>query len=691
MPRTSLIAIAMGCCVWCAACKKPTTTAPTETSTATPKPKPTEENVEDDTLTFALDKGMLSNRFVREGDLTAHALTRSGTEPRIIAAFPAGNSGAGVWFEETDQPVTLELSALSPVEREGMRGVTFDVTADADGLVVEKAVASSVRVLRNYMHQRKLPEQYEHSVEVKPGLVRWSRDAVDGKTRYVIEIAATEDGAELEKGEDGKISMKGGDEGKPIRLVVTALNDEPRLTPIPKNELVNEQAADDPDALNVLALLSYREKLLAGSWRFLTYFGRDTLLSVRLLMPVLQPVAIEAGIGSVLERLADDGRVAHEEDIGEWAAFRHLADREETSREPLYDYTNVDDDLMLTPVAAHYLLDDERATDRASEFLGRKTPSGKTFREALRTNIDFVLKKASPYADDPRPTNLVSLMEGHGDGEWRDSEEGLGRDGRIPYDCNVALMPAALEASARLLESELFSEPQAAATAREMLPNWQKTHEVFEVKLPARTVKKEVLTYAKSLGLDTESLQSEFPDEPLVFPSLVLDDNAKPMRVMHSDDGFALLFTHPSPERLERTAQRIQLPFPIGLKTDVGILVSNAGYAGKKTEKLFTRNHYHGATVWSWQQAMMAEGIARQLRRDDLPESTRAALRSAQKTLWPLIESTRDVANEELWSWKYEGGKYEVVPFGQQGGDITESNAAQLWSSVYLAVQPPAE
>lgn len=38
----------------------------------------------------------------------------------------------------------------------------------------------------------------------------------------------------------------------------------------------------------MLTFLSYREKYLAGSWRFDTYFGRDTMMSLTLLAPVLQ-------------------------------------------------------------------------------------------------------------------------------------------------------------------------------------------------------------------------------------------------------------------------------------------------------------------------------------------------------------------------------------------------------------------
>ena len=43
-----------------------------------------------------------------------------------------------------------------------------------------------------------------------------------------------------------------------------------------------------------------------------------------------------------------------------------------------------------------------------------------------------------------------------------------------------------------------------------------------------------------------------------------------------------------------------------------------------------------------------------------------------------------------LWSWRYVDGRYQAAPFGQNNGDADESNAAQLWSTVYLAIPPPA-
>ena len=44
----------------------------------------------------------------------------------------------------------------------------------------------------------------------------------------------------------------------------------------------------------------------------------------------------------------------------------------------------------------------------------------------------------------------------------------------------------------------------------------------------------------------------------------------------------------------------------------------------------------------------------------------------------------------ELWPWSYANGRYRVEPFGTRRADDGESNAAQLWSIVFLALTPPA-
>src|SRR5262245_37311634 len=53
----------------------------------------------DEPLRFSVEEGAARNEFFRSGPIAAHLVLRSGTKPRLIVAFPAGNSGAAVWFD----------------------------------------------------------------------------------------------------------------------------------------------------------------------------------------------------------------------------------------------------------------------------------------------------------------------------------------------------------------------------------------------------------------------------------------------------------------------------------------------------------------------------------------------------------------------------------------------------------------
>jgi hypothetical protein len=119
------------------------------------------------------------------------------------------------------------------------------------------------------------------------------------------------------------------------------------------------------------------------------------------------------------------------------------------------------------------------------------------------------------------------------------------------------------------------------------------------------------------------------------------------------------------------------------------MLVANPVFAPPALRKRFSPNAYHGTVVWSWQQALAAAGLARQLTRADLPPATCHRLRAAQDSLWRAIDATRSVQSSELWSWRYDKSSYRIVPFGANGADVDESNAAQLWSTVYLALRRP--
>ena len=630
-------------------------------------------------LAFSVDEGDVQNLFYRRGPVAAHLIVRSGEDPRVIVAFPAGNEGMALWFEAPDGRVDLDVmgDVKGVWNDDGSWGIAASVRSTGGPLTVRRAVLGSIRVIRDVEHTGEVPPDVGHSEQSFEQTIL-TRTLHDGR-KLALSLTPVPDGG----------------------LDLVALTEARPLTPIPMDELLQEGVGADPADLQALAFLSYREKLLAGSWRFLTYFGRDTLLSTMMLMPVLRPEVTEAALGSVLERMGPHGEVAHEEDIGDWAALRTA--REWTQRpdgapppvlaghDPIYDYKMVDDDFMLAPVLAHYLLGTDAGLQRGADFLARTTAVGSRYSDLLRLNLELVMQRAGPFAAEPVAANLIALRDGEQTGEWRDSEEGLGK-GHIPYNVNGVLVPAALEAAAQLLSSpQLGSDPKAAERARELAAAWDGVADLFTVEIESEKARQRVGAYARELGLDPVHAASVV-ERDVTFPAVALDDQGTPLPIMHSDDGFALLFGRPDLDHLAEIADRILRPFPAGLRTPVGVVVANPAYTDDPDLRaLFTRGHYHGTVVWSWQQAMLADGLAWQLLRDDLPEPTRRHLAEAQRVLWEVIGATADTRRAELWSWSVEEGRITAVPFGQEAGHKTESNAVQLWSTVYLAVQPPGQ
>jgi hypothetical protein len=639
-------------------------------------------------LSFRIDEGHNINSFVREGPVAAHLLLRSGHEPRILVAFPAGNSGVGLWIERSRSPVswTLVEPPKPLTARDGkdrpLHGIEFDVSIEPGELRPRGAVLSSVRVLRDYELLGKAPDEVRVRERLAPGRVTWERERLDGAPGYLLSIEAR-DGATVDA--NRFVSSSG-----PLRLRIRALSGETPLVPI--EDVVTAHAGRDGRSRDVLAFLSYREKFLAGSWRFDTYFGRDTLISAMLLAPVLEPAAMDSALGSVLDRLAPNGEVAHEEDIGELAVMRNRREGRGTRATPVYDYGMVDDDFLLAPLAARWLLDDARGAARATDFLASRSPDGVERATALARNLAWLVERTAAFAANPRFENLIGNKAGRTTGQWRDSDRGLG-GGRYAYDVNAALVPAALESAARLLESGLLdarldaAQRRGLARARPQSRAWaMNAPRLFDVDVPASRAREEIREYAKQVRVP-----ERFParDASLTFHALSLDERGRPIPILHSDEGFRLLFTDPVPAEIVERILPVLEPFPAGLLTDAGLLVANPALADSALERDFSRFAYHGTVVWSWQQALFAAGIERQLRRE-LPGATREALLRARATLWSAIGRSRAMRTSELWSWSHSDGGYRVEPFGRPGADADESNAAQLWSTVYLGIEPPA-
>ncbi len=152
-----------------------------------------------------------------------------------------------------------------------------------------------------------------------------SRLWLDNKTVTQMSFAPQSNGASASV-KNEKIKLEAG------TYEFSASFDYPQLTQLSASEVLNSQSRDlittETGKTTSLSFLSYTEKLLAGAWRFLTYFGRDSMITLLLMQPVLsegQGGAIEAVIGAVLERInKTDGYVCHEETIGDYATYQHL-------------------------------------------------------------------------------------------------------------------------------------------------------------------------------------------------------------------------------------------------------------------------------------------------------------------------------------------------------------------------------
>ncbi|WP_412525777.1 hypothetical protein [Burkholderia lata] len=649
-------------------------------------------------LSFRMDSGGQINAFYRQDNVAAHLLARSSTKPRLLVVFPAGNSGTGLWFDDTAQPVNWSLdtppSALSAPDTHGrpLYGIGADVSVDTNTLTIRQGVLSNVRFLRDFNGGATIPQQILTAPTVQGSAAQWQRDRIDGAPGYSLRITLR-DGGSIVPAAGGKLVLSAPAGSHTLRLHVDALSGETPLSPITRADLLAPSVNPDPVSQNVLEFLSFHDKLLAGSWQYDTYFGRDTLISVRMLMPVLEPAAIEAGLSSVLSRLSTDGKVAHEEGIGEFALVDNQKNGRPNDPTPTYDYKMIDSDYLLAPIAAAWLIDDTRGQARAAAYLAQRGSDGQTNGSRLVVNLLHVATTAQPFAQQPTVANLIHLRPGEIVGNWRDSTDGLG-GGVYPYDVNAVLVPAALRAANAFLARGLL-DPYLDAGQRATLANtanqaatWEtQAPPLFQVSVPAAQAATDVSAYAPSAGVPAGAA----PGTPLAFYALSLDQQGNPVPVMNSDGGFALLFGTPPDDELQRIVTDVTRPFPTGLVTDAGMLIANPAYASQALWPKFTSSAYHGTVIWSWQQAMWVAGLDRQLARQDLSAATRTLLTQARQTIWQVISNGRDMRTSEMWTWSYVNGKYQTDAFGTRSADATEANAAQLWSTTYLAIRDPQQ
>lgn len=749
-------------------------------------------------LAFDLAEGRDRHRFFQDGEVQAHLVLEGGSPARLVMAFPAGNSGMAVTFAgmgtrpgEAGPGLTWSTPPRAVETPDGGRGLRFGVRVGGREVRLTQVLLESVRFLRDLPNPAAVADRLQARIaylarvglppmgimepvgEVEEGpdgrLVRFQRIEPAGRHRYELSIALPA-GATARQAAGGWVVTGPGPD---LDLTCTARVEFPPLRPFQAGEILRPEVMDwlrqrtsesSPaaerlrEAFRGLRFLCYREKFLAGSWRYLTYFGRDTLLTLLLLQDCLSPAVAAAGLQSVLDRLSADGQVAHEEDIGGQAIHRHLGGtgagpgegaggtgglgaggefgaggeggeaRATFGREaaPVNDYKMIDDDFLLPIALERFLADPAVPAAARAEFLETPGPDGTSNLEAALRNMEWCLRRAIRFREGAGAGRLVGITHPTV-GDWRDSDAGLGW-GRYSGNVNLVLVPAALRSIGRLL-ADLPVPPKVRErlVSRTGTPclhrllshpgwlagldgRWREAAGLFQVTADADEVRRAATAYlaqgpwsaaerawfraqpleAGSVGefLDGRAVSGDLRDG-LAFPALSLRGDGSPVRVVNSDVGFILFLGEPDEGDLWEIVRLLRLPFPLGVRTPVGILAANPFLAEPRLWRDLGRGSYHGLVVWGWQQAMITRGLLRQIARwngraggEDLV----AAMRGVVADIAAGEAAIGRLANSELWSWRIAGGRMEAVAYGSESGTETQANPVQLWSTVHLGV-----
>lgn len=441
--------------------------------------------------------------------------------------------------------------------------------------------------------------------------------------------------------------------------------------------------------------------------------------------------ASEAILGAVLERLNTTGAICHEETIGDYASFVNINNNQSyLGNAPSYSYVMLDTDFLLLPSLSHYFLSTPQGQNRSQTFLQQQaTLQNGTYAQLLQKNVDHVLNYSTPFSQSQKCTDLAQIRDPNV-GNWRDSNTGLG-GGKYPFDVNTALIPGALRAIASLASAGVLPSnysqnatqqaqiwEQYAAPCFQFSISQQEAQSRLESYVPAANLSTSLLYGAGSLNstsgnssTNATSMTNGTMSANKTLYALSLDANGTAVEIQHSDLGFTLLYANNvSASVLQAVVDALQ-PYPKGLLTNVGMVVANPAYSSNTSDvEVFADTMYHGTVVWSWQQALMAQGIVNQLGRCGLANETRVDyveatdgnaqpawcnttlvqdLQSAQTMLWDSISGAPSVLYTEVWSPLWSNSTFSIGDLGAISPSGTEGDAVQLWSYAFLAQLDP--
>lgn len=546
---------------------------------------------------FAIPYGGYANYFLSDNTTSGVVLFTlpgvrlpDGSGARFLVAFPAANSGAVAYFNATEGNssalvMQLENGTLSSTVFNGSAGLTGTLTFDRNATLY-RAIVSSIRTVRDYVEGPRIVRPiFAHSAFMSGPSVVLYRQYINGSGANALVFTPADDTTTLTLLPDSNFTISLAPGAKQARVNFTATVHWPREVPIvPADALVapGAQQLTRLEELDQFAFLTYAEKFVAGSWRFLTYFGRDSLITLRLMMNKLSALAIEAPLSAALANLntlpnyyqydgADFvpvGTVCHEEVLADYASFTNILNYQSQLGDTLYcDYKMIDADFLLAPAAAIYLLELNQGAGRADAFLNAtvQTNSGnRTRRELLADNARLVVNVSHPFAADPTVANLIHLRPAQPVGNWRDSNNGLGQ-GRIPFDVQF-LVAGALRAIEGLATAGVLTDPGLAAEADSLAAAWEaRVPPLFLVNIPLDQANQLVANYSGRLDVPGPG-QLNSASGNVSFYALALYDDGTPVPIMHSDLSLAMVYSGGGlPADVLATVPTLLQEFPAGL------------------------------------------------------------------------------------------------------------------------------
>lgn len=270
---------------------------------------------------------------------------------RLLFAWPAGNSGAAIFFTSSStgrKPVlelnpgpkqqVLQLAKYKP--EEGSRsdhpyvGVS-GLLSFSSSATLSLTILGSIRSLRDYTEGHGiLNTKVQNGVQISE--LDGQNPSIEIRRTWFDETTMTRltfTPVDWAKSDSRAITIDRSTDETTVEFAAgtysfQACVNYPQLRYMQPIEVLKpafyHSIFTQTDAVKSLAFLCSSDKILAGGWRFLTYFGRDSMISLLLMNRILsegENGAIEAGLRAVLERIdARTGSVCHEETIGDYPA-----------------------------------------------------------------------------------------------------------------------------------------------------------------------------------------------------------------------------------------------------------------------------------------------------------------------------------------------------------------------------------